>query len=77
LQRKGLSFGGKLRGLVEVVAKEAQLGVPFRPLFLGAEQVIANVAEELNLHDVDLLHCNARDLGPRLIGISVIVEICC
>jgi hypothetical protein len=46
-----------------------------RPFFLGAEQVITDVAEELDLHDVDLLHCDTRDLGPCLIGVSVIVKV--
>jgi hypothetical protein len=49
--------------------------VPFGPFLLGGEQVVANVAEELDLHNVDLLNCDARDLGPRLIGVSVIVEV--
>jgi hypothetical protein len=73
--QRGLSFSGKLGSLVEVVAEKAQLGVPFGPFLLRREQVVANVAEELDLHDVDLLYCDARDLGPRLIGVGVIVEV--
>lgn len=76
--RRHAKSGGGLdwehRSLVEEIGKQAQLVVPLGPLGLGGEQIIANVAQELDLHDVDLMHRDARDLSPRLIGVSVIVK---
>lgn len=75
MQRGGSRLGGKLGRLVEIITKETQLRVPTGPFLLRRKQVVADVAEELDFHDMDLLHRNARDLGPCLIGVSVIVQI--
>lgn len=74
VQNRGVGLNGQHRSLIEVVAEETQLGVPPSPFILRGEQVVADVAEELDLHDVDLMHGDARDLGPRLIGVCVIVQ---
>jgi hypothetical protein len=66
-------FGGS-RCLVEVVREKPEFDVPLIPFLFGHEQVIANVAEELHLHDVDLLDCDSGDLCPCLVGVCVIVE---
>jgi hypothetical protein len=60
--------------LVEVIGEEAQLGVPPGPFGLRREKIIADVTQKLNLHYVNLMHCDARYFSPRLIGVGVIVE---
>lgn len=74
MQHRSVVLERQLGSLVEEVTEKTELRVPASPFSLGGEQVVADVAEELDLHDVDLLHRDARDLGPRLIGVGVIVQ---
>ena len=53
-----------------------QLGVPPSPLFLGRVEVVFHVAEELDFHDVYFSDRNPRYLGPRLIGVGVVIQDC-
>jgi hypothetical protein len=51
-----------------------QLGQPILPFVLGSKEVVSHVAQELDLHDMNLVDGEARHLSPRLVGVSVIVE---
>lgn len=75
-QNGGVRLDRELRSLAEEVTEETQLGVPLSPFRFGSEQIVTDVAEELDLHDVYLLHGDTGDLGPRLIGVGVIVQNC-
>lgn len=46
------------------------------PISLGSEKVVLHVAEELDLHDVDFLYRDARNLGPGLVRISIVIKNC-
>jgi len=48
--------------------------MPLFPLLLRGEQAIAHVAEEFDFHNVHFLHRDARDFGPRLVGVGVVVQ---
>ena len=50
--------------------------MPTVPFLLGDEQVVSNIAEKLDLHDMDLLDRDARNLSPRLIRVGIIVKNC-
>jgi hypothetical protein len=50
--------------------------VPLRPFFLGDEEVVSNVAEEFDFHDMDFLHGDSGNLGPCFVCIGIVVEDC-
>ena len=48
--------------------------MPLRPVVNVREEVVFHVAEEFNLHDVDLRNVDSRDFGPGLVRICVVVQ---
>jgi len=50
--------------------------MPTVPFVLGDEQVVSDIAEEFNLHDMDFLNRDAGHLSPRLIRVGIIVKDC-
>lgn len=65
------------RDLRRSIVKGTELAkdlVPLFPLLFRGVKTIPHVAQELNLHDVDLLHRYARHLRPCLIGVRVVVQ---
>jgi hypothetical protein len=70
-----MNWGGGQTGSSFVVFAEAcQLLEPLLPFLLGGKKVISHIAEKLDLHDVDFLHSESRNLGPRFVRVGVIVE---
>lgn len=62
------------RSFFEKVRKTTELRVPLRPFFFRNEEIVANVAEEFDFHDVDFLHGNSGNLGPGLVCVGIVVE---
>ena len=65
---------GRLRNGSQEIVEFGQLLLPFFPLFFGNKEVVSHIAEELYFHDVNFLDCNARNLGPCLVRVCVIIE---
>ena len=63
-----------LRGSIVESAKLAKNLVPLFPLLLGCVQAVAHVAQELDLHNVNLLYRDARYLCPGFVGVGVVVQ---
>ena len=60
---KGRSLGDELltvlgdqRRFVVEIGEASQLGMPLLPLFLGRKEVVPDIAEKFDFHDVNLLH---------------------
>lgn len=51
-----------------------QFGMPLGPLLCGCKEVVSNIAQELNFHDVNLLHRYPRHFSPRLVSVSVVIQ---
>lgn len=60
--------------MVEVTSKLAELRVPLVPLLLRSEKAVPHVAKEFHLHNVHLLHRNARYFSPGLVCIRIVVQ---
>jgi hypothetical protein len=59
-----------------VLVESLELSHPFHPLFAGCVETISHVAQELDLHDVNLADSNAGNLGPCLVRIGIVIENC-
>ncbi len=59
---------------LEEVCKLAQERLPLRPVLSRRVETVLHVAEELDLHDVNLVHVDSRYLGPGLVGVGIVVE---
>lgn len=64
----------RLARALEEVGEFSEQGLPLGPLLGRGEQAVFHVAEELNLHDVNLVHVDAGDFGPSLVRVRVVVQ---
>ena len=53
-----------------------QFGVPFSPLAGRRKEVVPNIAEKFDFHDMYLLHRYPRNFGPRFVSVGVVVQDC-
>ena len=51
-----LTVLGDQRRFVVEIGEASELGMPLLPLFLGRKEVIPDIAEEFDFHDVNFLH---------------------
>ena len=51
-----LTVLGDQRRFVVEIGEASQLGMPLLPLFLGRKEVVPDIAEKFDFHDVNFLH---------------------
>lgn len=73
-QRPQRQFVPRSGRFVEVGPKLSKRDMPLVPRFCRREEVVLHVAEELDLHYVNFLNGYSRHVGPRLVGVGVVVE---
>ena len=48
--------------------------MPLGPLLCRCKEVVSNIAQEFDFHDVNFLHRYPRHFSPRLVSVSVVVQ---